>query len=26
VQGACVGGGAVHVLVEGAVWSLPDPT
>jgi hypothetical protein len=26
VRGASTSGGAVHVLVDGAVWSLPDPT
>ena len=26
VRSACVSDGAVHVLVDGAVWSLPDPT
>lgn len=26
VRSACVSGGAVHVLVDGSVWSLPDPT
>jgi hypothetical protein len=26
VRSACASGGAVHVLVDGAVWSLPDPT
>jgi hypothetical protein len=26
VRSACVAGGAVHVLTDGAVWSLPDPT
>jgi hypothetical protein len=26
VRSACTSGGAVHVLVDGAVWSLPDPT
>ena len=26
VRAACASGGAVHVLVDGSVWSLPDPT
>ncbi|HEY3529725.1 MAG TPA: hypothetical protein VGK78_11280 [Nocardioides sp.] len=26
VRSACVSGGSVHVLVDGAVWSLPDLT
>src|SRR5215212_5752707 len=26
LRSACTSGGAVHVLVDGAVWSLPDPT
>jgi hypothetical protein len=26
VRSACAAGGAVHVLVDGSVWSLPDPT
>jgi hypothetical protein len=26
IRGACASGGAVHVLVDGAVWSLADPT
>ena len=26
IRSACASGGAVHVLVDGAVWSLPDPT
>jgi hypothetical protein len=26
VRSACASGGAVHVLVDGAVWSIPDPT
>jgi hypothetical protein len=26
LQAACAAGGAVHLLVDGAVWSLPDPT
>jgi hypothetical protein len=26
VRSACASGGAVHVLVDGSVWSLPDPT
>ena len=26
VRSACASGGAVHVLVENGVWSLPDPT
>jgi hypothetical protein len=26
IRSACTSGGAVHVLVDGAVWSLPDPT
>lgn len=26
VGGACIGGRRVHVLVDGTVWSLPDPT
>jgi hypothetical protein len=26
VRSACISGGAVHVLVEGVVWSIPDPT
>lgn len=26
VRSACAGGGAVHVLVEGVVWSMPVPT
>jgi hypothetical protein len=25
VRSACASGGAVHVLVDGAVWSLPEP-
>jgi hypothetical protein len=26
VRSACTSGGAVHVLIDGAVWSMPDPT
>jgi hypothetical protein len=26
VRSACTSGGAVHVLIDGAVWSFPDPT
>ena len=26
VRSACTSGGAVHVLINGAVWSMPDPT
>jgi hypothetical protein len=26
VAAACASGGAVHVLIDGAVWSIPDPT
>jgi hypothetical protein len=26
LRGACAAGGGVHVLVDDAVWSLPDPT
>jgi hypothetical protein len=26
IRAACASGGAVHVLVDGAVWSLPHPT
>jgi hypothetical protein len=26
VRSACTSGGAVHVLIDGAVWSIPDPT
>ena len=26
VRSACASGGAVHVLLDGDVWSLPDPT
>lgn len=26
IRGACASGGAVHLLVDGAVWSMPNPT
>jgi hypothetical protein len=26
IRSACASGGAVHALIDGAVWSLPDPT
>jgi len=26
VRAACSSGGAVHVLIDGAVWSMSDPT